>query len=121
MILRQTARLALGLVASAIGLVAVLPVVALAIPLAAVAALTRVIAGLLAPRAVPWTDLIRFDARIGWRPRSDLAAVALNLDAEGFHVSTDAEGWRGEHSLDDCDVVVFGDSFAFGSGADDGD
>lgn len=121
MILRQTVRLILGLVASVIGLVAVLPVVALAIPLAAVAALTKAIGSILAPRAVPWTELIRFDARIGWKPRPDLAAVALNLDAEGFRVTTDDEGWRGDHSLDDCDVAVFGDSFAFGSGADDGD
>src|SRR5690606_22804464 len=30
-----------------------------------------------------------------------------------------AKGWRGSRTLDECGIVVFGDSFAFGYGADD--
>jgi hypothetical protein len=37
-----------------------------------------------------------------------------------FHVRTDADGWRGPGvTIEDADVVLFGDSFAFGHGADE--
>lgn len=38
-----------------------------------------------------------------------------------FRVTTDGHGWRGLLSIDEAEVLVFGDSFAFGYGVDDGD
>jgi len=35
------------------------------------------------------------------------------------HLTTDGEGWRGRTELRESDIVVFGDSFAFGYGVDD--
>jgi len=72
------------------------------------------------PKYVPWTDLMTFDQRLGWRPRSDLDANYLAQNDDIYHVVTDREGWAGRRSLDDSEVVVIGDSFAFGYGVDTG-
>jgi hypothetical protein len=38
-----------------------------------------------------------------------------------FEASTDGEGWRGRRTIEESDVVAFGDSFAFGHGVNDRD
>jgi hypothetical protein len=61
-----------------------------------------------------WTELIEFDPMIGWKPKPGISAVCEAPQADVFYVETDQEGWRGPASLDESQVVVFGDSFAFG-------
>jgi hypothetical protein len=39
-----------------------------------------------------------------------------HLMVDLFHVRTDADGWRGKATLEESDIVVFGDSFAAGYG-----
>src|ERR1700710_1958290 len=84
------------------------------------ASCVRAISRLLAPRFVPWEQLMTFDQKLGWRPRPNLDAYYLAERDDVFRVVTDKEGWPGVRSLDESAVVVIGDSFAFGYGVDTG-
>lgn len=63
------------------------------------------------------THMFEYDSEIGWRlrPNLDLYGIA----DEPFHVTTGPDGWRGNLPIEDADLVVFGDSFAFGHGVDE--
>jgi hypothetical protein len=105
--------------------VAIVPCVILLLPAVVVVALVltfaaavRAIARRLEPAYVPWTDLIEFDRRLGWKPRPNLDTYYLAENDDVFHVVTDQEGWPGVHTIDTARVVVVGDSFAFGYGVD---
>jgi hypothetical protein len=76
-------------------------------------------------RAVPIFQLlsenIRFDPRLGYalRPRLD-----VRYETEDFstRVTTNSAGYRDdEESLDNPDLLILGDSFAFGWGVEDGE
>jgi len=73
----------------------------------------------LEPGFKEWKELIEFDAGIGWRPRASLNGHHLSDDI--FHMTTDSEGWRGRLSIAESDIVVLGDSFAWGYGIDEKD
>ena len=119
---RRTGRAVLAALGAALGLVLTLPLVVLAIPLWALRSLASAGASLarrVQPEETSWGELIRFEPEIGWRPRPDMDAHAR---AGGlFHLTTDAEGWRGSLPLDEAELLAVGDSFAFGQGADDED
>jgi hypothetical protein len=113
-------RFVLAALAAAVALVATLPVVLVGLPFWAVAGLARGTGSLLRrwqPREVAWNELIEFVPQIGWKNRPG-ARVRVRAK-RSFQVTTDAEGWRGGGSIDTSDVIVFGDSFAFGHGIDD--
>jgi hypothetical protein len=74
----------------------------------------------LEPAFVPWTDIMTFDPKLGWRPRSNVDTRYLADRDDVFRVVTDSDGWPGRGSIDDSAVVVIGDSFAFGYGVDAG-
>ncbi|MDR7468463.1 MAG: hypothetical protein QN194_11490 [Armatimonadota bacterium] len=93
------------------------PVLVLALPFWGVALLTRAVARRLEPRAGSWQDLVRFDPVVGWRPRPNVDGHFAER-GEVFHVVTDAEGWPGRAGVGESDLVVFGDSIAFGFGVD---
>ena len=104
------------------GLVLCLPVLLLGLPFWGASLAVRSGAWLqrrLRPQPSPWQDLVQYEPVVGWRPRADLRAHAEG--SRVFHVTTDADGWRGSTKAADADIVVFGDSFAFGHGADDRD
>ncbi len=97
-----------------------LPVVAVGAPFWVVSVLTRAARRAIRwwqPREVPWDDLIEFVPEIGWKNRGNVRAYVRGT--RPFHVTTDPEGWRGRVSLEESDMVVFGDSFAFGHGVGD--
>jgi hypothetical protein len=98
----------------AIALVA--PIVILAFPFWFVSFLTRILARLIQPTAVPWREIIEFDAAIGWKPMANVNSYYLAQGGDICHVLTDSQGWPGKASLSESQVVVFGDSFAFGYG-----
>ena len=107
-------------VASVAALALTVPVIALAAPFWVVGTLTRTVRGALRrvqPREVPWDDLMEFVPDIGWKNRGNVQAYVRGN--RPFHVTTDEEGWRGTASLEESDLVVFGDSFAFGHGVGD--
>ncbi len=103
-----------------VGLLLSLPLVLVAIPFWLVHGLGSLFQDLFArfrAAAVPWTNMVVFDPEIGWRPKGN-----LDLTVRGertARVTTGADGWRGKQDLDEAEVVVFGDSFAFGHGTDD--
>lgn len=107
---------AVGMVAA----VAALPAVLLSAPFWLVGTLTRWLASTfrLAPPTTDWRELLEYAPEIGWKLRANLDAYGVIEDG-AFRLTTDGEGWRGAHSIDDADVLVFGDSFAFGHGVDD--
>ncbi len=106
----------IGAVAAMVGLPAA---VAMA-PFWAVAALTRRLPDALKlqpDNTLPWQQLLQYVPEVGWRTRPGLDAYSYADDL--FHLTTDDEGWRGPLSLDDADLLVFGDSYAFGHGVHD--
>jgi len=108
-----------ALLAALVGAVLVLPVAAVALVLFAMARATAWIAARLEPTALAWSELIAYHPGLGWKPRPDLDVHYLaDRDPEVFHVVTDADGWPGRGSLAESEIVVFGDSFAFGFGID---
>jgi hypothetical protein len=95
-----------------------LPAFAVAVPLAVFAATVRALGRLLEPRFNTWTELIDYHPVLGWKPRPNLDVHYLALGDDVFRIVTDEEGWPGRRSLDESDLVVIGDSFAFGYGID---
>jgi hypothetical protein len=111
--------LAMG-VALVVGLVLLIPALLVVTALYGMAWATRRLAG-ASPRdraSVPWRDLVEYEPVVGWRPRPSLDVFGRADDV--FHLTTGNDGWRGQVSFAEADVIVFGDSFAFGHGADDG-
>jgi hypothetical protein len=99
-------------------MILLLPAFAVSLALAAFAATVRGLGRRLEPRFTTWTDLIEYHPVLGWKPRPNLDVHYLALGDDVFRIVTDKEGWSGRRSLDDSDLVVIGDSFAFGYGID---
>jgi hypothetical protein len=114
---RSIARAALVAVVAVVLLVVSLPLVVVWLCVLAIGRLVEAVRRALEPRVVPWNELIEYQPEVGWRTRTGVQAAA-RADRV-FRLSTDALGWRGPGSVADSDVVVFGDSFAFGWGVDD--
>lgn len=114
-------RIILAFLAASVGLVVSAPVVVMALPFWIVSLLTRGVCRLLEPRAVPLGSLIEYDPDLGWKAKSNVSAYVLDENDDAYLISTDASGWRGRGrtSLGESDVVVIGDSFAFGCAIDD--
>jgi hypothetical protein len=115
-------RLLIAALAGTVALAATLPVLLLGAPLWTVAGLTRLFraaARAMQPGEVAWTELTEFTPDIGWKNRPN-ARVRVR-EGRTFLVSTDEDGWRGDGTIAEADMVVFGDSFAFGHGVSDGD
>jgi hypothetical protein len=120
LIVRPTARAILAAVAAVPLLVLLLPAFAVGGVMFLFAACVRLIGRLLEPRFVPWQELIAFDQALGWKPRPDLDIHYLAHRDDVFRMVTDQEGWPGTRPLEESEVVVIGDSFAFGYGVDTG-
>jgi len=102
-----------------ISLLLMVPAVLLIFPFWVVSRLTAWVSKRIEPPIVDWTEIVEFHPRLGWKPKPKVRAWGLADDV--YQLSTDEEGWRGKHSLDESDVVVVGDSFAFGDGVNDQD
>src|SRR5258706_15159002 len=112
-----TLRVFLAIIAAVLGLLLVAPVVFVGLCFAAVAYLTKRGSRLFEEQILPSNELIEFAPTIGWKPRANLNAHYLTLVKDGvFHTITDAKGWPDRSNITDSNVVVFGDSYAFGYG-----
>ena len=111
-------RTPLAFIASLCGFVLATPIVLLCLPFWIVSWLTRVWSSVFEKNSVDWEQVIEFDSTVGWKPKANLD-VFCDCGYRVYHVKTDAHGHRSPVSLADSDVVVFGDSFAFGQGVDD--
>jgi hypothetical protein len=103
-----------GLIAASVAL----PVVLVGLPLWLTGLATRTLAQWLEPRAIRWSSLFRFDPALGWTAAANTDVHCLEERDDVFRLRTGADGWPGDLALADSDVVVFGDSHAFGYGVD---
>jgi hypothetical protein len=116
--LQDIARLVLAVPSALAGLVLTLPLLALLAPFVVVNGLVRIVARWLSPSTVSWTELVEFDPELGWKTRPNLDTYAVDLAGDAFHLVTDENGWAGGTTLDESQIVLFGDSFAHGFGVD---
>jgi hypothetical protein len=113
-------RLVLVGLAAGIATLATLPVLLLGAPFWIVSGLAQAVRRATRPWRAPlldWGDVIEYTPVIGWQNRPSVRA-RMRVPRP-FGMSTDAEGWRGRSTIEGSDVVVVGDSFAFGHGVDD--
>lgn len=110
-------RVLLGALTTLVGIGVVAPAIILGLPFWVISCLSRAFVRILEPRVVSWQQVIEFCPTIGWKPKPNLNAYGLA--DEVFRLSTDSQGWRGKTTVSQSDVVVVGDSFAFGQGASD--
>jgi hypothetical protein len=111
------ARVVLAFLAALGGSIVVLPVVILGLPFWLMAAGVRLFARATEPRLAAKEELMQFHPALAWKPRPDLNAHYLIRRDDIYAVATDSEGWPGRTSLDESEIVVVGDSFAYGYGA----
>ena len=113
----------IGLVSSLIALLVILPVLLLSLPFWIVTIIQNGIYTLVRSiRPIPssWDALIQYHPVIGWKPKPNMKTYAKGTREHIYELTTDEDGWRkGKNGIADNDVYVFGDSFAFGFGAND--
>jgi hypothetical protein len=112
-----TLRFTLGAAGALIGCLLVAPVALAALIFAGFGLLVRFFVQIFEPRFLSWHELIEFEPDVGWKSRANVRTHYLADDV--YPVTTDADGWRGRSSIADSQVIVFGDSFAWGHGIDD--
>ncbi len=115
---RTLHRYGLALLASGVALVLVSPLLVLGAPLFLAIGLIRWTARKLEPSVKRWQDLYEFDPLLGWRVTSDLNCYVLEERDDVFHVVTDQFGWAGRATIAESDMIVVGDSHAWGYGVD---
>ena len=114
-----TLRVIVASIAAFFGMLLTVPVVSTWLLLWLVAYLTRKGARLFEPPIINYDQLIEFAPTLGWKPKPNLNAHYLTMVNDGvFHTITDSQGWPSAGRLSDSNVVVFGDSYAFGYGVD---
>jgi hypothetical protein len=111
-------RVGLAFGAGLVALLIVTPLLAVALPIWLTALAVRAIAARLEPQAVRWRDIYVYDGVLGWRARPDLDVRVLEQRTEVFRIRTGPDGWSGTSTIDESEVVVLGDSHAFGYGVD---
>jgi hypothetical protein len=117
--IRELVRALVATAAAVPALALALPVAILATPFLLVSRVTRLIASAMDARVTPWAEVLREDPEVGWQYRPDSSVTVHNMNGDTFRFETDAEGWRGRLPLDDAELLVFGDSFAFGYSVDE--
>ena len=114
-------RVPLGLIVGVLGLALAVPAILVLVPFWLMDVLIRSLRRLFEPRTVGWEEVIEFAPQVGWKPKPNLDVHVLDFNRDAYHVTTDRQGWRGKGTVEDADIVVFGDSYAFGCGVDDSD
>ena len=115
----NTFRVLLALIAGLAGAILVLPLVLLLAPFVLVLIVTRHLTKWIEPSYLPWQQLIEYDSFAGWKGKAGLKTYHLADDV--YTLTTDAEGWRGSGTVAESDILVFGDSYAFGHAISDRD
>ncbi len=108
----------LAFVTTVVALLIVAPLLVLGLPLIAMVWLTHRIGRFLEPAFKTWPEVFEFDSVLGWRAKANLDCHVLEERGEVFHVKTDRYGWAGARTIDESDVVIIGDSHAWGYGTD---
>lgn len=101
-----------------LGLLLVLPILAVGLPFWIVNGFTRICARRWEPNVIRWPEVFEFDPFLGWRAKAHLDCHVLEERDDIFHVKTDEDGWPRTATLEESQVVVVGDSHAWGYGVD---
>lgn len=116
---QRTFRSLLALLGGLLGVVLLTPAMTLTVLLLAMATATRRLARWFEPRLEDASGLVfGFDPVVGWRPKPHVEARYRAVGGDICRMETDAEGWIGAGSVEEADVVVFGDSFVSAYGVD---
>lgn len=102
---------------SLIGIVLCLPILVLVLPFLMVRIFTNAVIKINTKNYLRWADLIEYNPNIGWKAKAKLNTRHMVDDV--FTLTTDNKGWRGKNSIENSEILVFGDSFAWGYGIDD--
>src|SRR5690554_3586360 len=105
-------RLLISLFALVLGLILVIPLFVLFVPIWIFCLAVNVISSVVRRRGSSWSEILRFEPEIGWRPRPNLNTVYVDRVGDSCTIQTDSEGWPGSCSVEESDVVAVGDSFA---------
>lgn len=117
--MRTVAKTSIAILLAALVLGVASPIILVAALVWGVTWLTGTMAKALEPRTLDWRALVAFDPVLGWRPIPGLDTYHVSTrDPEVFHLVTDAEGWIGPAPIEMSDVIVLGDSFAWGYAVD---
>jgi hypothetical protein len=116
-------RLAVASFTSLLALFISLPILVIGLPFWFVVILQRALYIVLRrarPLPSKWDALIQYDPLIGWKPKPNMKTYARDMGGNYYKLTTDEYGWRKSlNGSEGHDVIVFGDSFAFGFGAND--
>ena len=110
----------LAIIVSMLGMLLFVPILILGLFLQLISSLTQIITHLIEPKCQNWTDIVEFNPKVGWKPIANLNTHYKTMDNEVCHTITDSEGWLGKKNFSESDIVVVGDSYAFGWGVDIG-
>jgi len=108
----------LAVLAALVSIVLVMPLLILTVPFWIVSSVTRAVAHLMQRKQSPWDTIIEYAPTVGWRVKPNLNLRYITVDDDSCHVITDSQRCVGGTSFSECEIVVFGDSFAFGYGVD---
>jgi hypothetical protein len=67
-------------------------------------------------RIMRWDELLQYDPEVGWKPQPNVNASYVDRCGDKCSIITDRDGWINDITMEEADIVVFGDSFAFGYG-----
>ncbi len=111
-------RYGLALLASGIALIVISPLLVIGLPFWLAIGLMRWTARQMEPSIKRWQDIFEFDPVLGWKAKGNLDCYVLEDRDDVFHVVTDQFGWAGRATIAESDVIVVGDSHAWGYGMD---
>jgi hypothetical protein len=112
----NSVRMILTILSSSIAIILLVPVLLLSMPFILIYHLTAAIARLFEMGCIPWRDIVSYEPVIGWKPKPNLNLKYFAIDGAVCRLRTDSHGWAGTRRIAESDIVVFGDSFAFGYG-----
>lgn len=117
--MRGYIRTALAWSTSILAWVLVLPALLPAVVIRTVSRVAALAGQAVEPPHSSWPELMRFHPELGWKPQPNQNTYCETAhDPELFHVVTDPDGWPGLLTVEESDVIVVGDSLAFGYAVD---
>jgi hypothetical protein len=114
----QIIRFIFALIAFLFTIILTIPIFIITLPFWFVKATMWIFTRIFTPKAGEWSDILEYDETVGWKPKPNVNTYYRDLSEQHCHIITGPDGWPGTNTFEDADVIVFGDSFAYGFGID---